>query len=534
MSIVASSAIGWHQLKGMSSAKSTSYDPAQFQSSIEELAPLPAQQTASKTRLNETLPITNTGAPKNVQQASSDIALAFAATPRRTKPIREAGDRENSALTIRFGPTVSAATTTDPTAAAAVDPRPDSTIPLHPMPVSPGTVPPLSNAEERADEERATVATTDGRAKRPQLRTVSVQVKSGDSLYSILRRQGISDKVVPALLADRDYGKRLKRIHPGQSLDLHLSETGVLRQMDYLVDETTTVTFVHDGTGYDSALKVIPYERKKSQVSGSIQSSLFLDGQRVGLSDRVIMQMSEVFGWDVDFALDLRRGDQFTIVYEELFLDGKKIRDGDILAAEFINKGNVYRAVRFVNEDGQARYYTPEGMSMRKAFLRTPVKFARISSRFNLRRKHPILHKFRAHRGVDYAARSGTPIKATGYGRIEFIGRKGDYGKTIVIRHGGGYTTLYAHLKNFRRGLKQGSSVKQGQVIGYVGKTGLATGPHLHYEFRVHGRHKDPLKVKLPKSLPIETKLLRQFREQTHKLVAMLDVYSPRTSVAMR
>ena len=366
-----------------------------------------------------------------------------------------------------------------------------------------------------------------------KLRKVRIEVKSGDSLYSILLAQKIPGSIVPALISNDPHGKRLKRIHPGQSLDLHLTAAGTLQRLDFMVDETTTLSYVREGDAFGTELRVSPFERRKAQVTGTIQSSLFLDGQRAGLSNRVVMQMSHVFGWDVDFALDLRRGDQFTVVYEELYLNGRKIRDGDILAAEFVNQNNVYRAVRFVGPDGVGQFYTPEGLSMRKAFLRTPVKFARISSRFNLRRKHPILHKFRAHRGVDYAASTGTPIKATGYGKIEFLGRKGGYGNTVVVRHGSGYTTLYAHMHKFRRGLKQGSTIKQGQVIGYVGKTGLATGPHLHYEFRVNGHHKDPLRVKLPKSLPIGTKLRRRFREQTHKLVAMLDIYS-RTSVAMR
>lgn len=372
-----------------------------------------------------------------------------------------------------------------------------------------------------------------GSASRDELRRVNVKVRSGDSLYSILRSRGISGSAVPALLAVDTHGKELKRIHPGQSLELHVDRAGLLQRMDYRVDELTTVSYQRQGSIYAGRMQEMPVERRKAQISGDIRSSLFLDGLRVGLPDRLIMQMAEIFGWDIDFALDLRAGDRFTIVYEELVLDGRKLRDGDILAAEFVNRGNVFRAVRFAAADGSAQYYTPDGLSMRKAFIRTPVKFARISSRFDLQRRHPILHKIRAHRGVDYAAPTGTPIRAAGDGRVDFLGTKGGYGKTIVLRHGSTYTTLYAHMNGFARGLRQGVAVRQGQVIGYVGNSGLATGPHLHYEFRVNGQHKDPLRVELPKALPIDPQLRPAFRDQTDKLVAMLDIYST-SSMAMR
>lgn len=363
-----------------------------------------------------------------------------------------------------------------------------------------------------------------GDAKKGAAKPLHVKVKAGDSLYRILKAKGLPERVLPALLSVDKHGDRLRRIRPGQALELYIDSKGRLERLDYRPDPLTTVSYRRDGSGFASALKETPLDKHERSVSGVIESSLFLDGQRAGLSNRVIMQMAEIFGWDVDFALDIRGGDRFTTIYEELHKDGQKFRDGDILAAEFINRGRVFRAVRFVTPTGDTEYYTPEGRSMRKAFLRTPVRFARISSRFNLRRKHPVLHKVRAHRGVDYAAPIGTPIKATGAGRIEFLGRKGGYGKTIIIRHTGGkYTTLYAHMHRYAKKLRRGSAVKQGQTIGYVGKTGLATGPHLHYEFRVRGRHKDPLRVRLPKSLPIASKHKRAFQRQTRKLVAHLN-----------
>jgi murein DD-endopeptidase MepM/ murein hydrolase activator NlpD len=366
-----------------------------------------------------------------------------------------------------------------------------------------------------------------------ELRTVKVKIKKGDSLYSILKSRGIPGRVVPALLSGGKHGKRLTSLRPGQGLDLHLDSSGALAKLDYRIDRLTTVSYRRNTDGYASDLKELELERFKSHANGEIRSSLFLDGQRVGLSDRVIMQMAEIFGWDLDLAHDLRKGDRFTVVYEELMHEGRKVGDGNILAAQFTNRGKIYRAVRFVDPEGQALYFTPEGLSMRKAFLRSPVKFGRVSSGFNLKRRHPILHKIRAHRGVDYAAQRGTRIFATGDARVDFVGRKGGYGNTVVLRHGQTYSTLYAHLRGYARGLKRGKTVRQGQLIGYVGSSGLATGPHVHYEFRVRGQQKDPLRVKLPKSLPISPGLRRAFRDQTHKLIAMLDVYST-TTVAMR
>jgi murein DD-endopeptidase MepM/ murein hydrolase activator NlpD len=360
--------------------------------------------------------------------------------------------------------------------------------------------------------------------KFPVLKPVRIKVKSGDSLYGILKRRGLPPAVLPALLSVGKLGKRLELIKPGQALDFYIDKQGDLQRLEYRPDRLTTVSYRRDGDRFATTLTETPLDRRERTVSGAIESSLFLDGQRAGLSDRTIMRMAEIFGWDVDFALDIRDGDRFTVVFEELLDGGSKVRDGDILAAEFINRGRVYQAVRFLSPGGETQYYTPDGRSMRKAFLRTPVRFARISSKFNLRRKHPILHKVRAHRGVDYAAPSGTPIRATGDGRIDFLGRKSGYGKTVTIRHSGGnYSTLYAHMKGFARKLRSGSHVKQGQVIGYVGKTGLATGPHLHYEFRVRGVHKDPLSVRLPKSLPIASRHRSLFQRQTRKLLSKLN-----------
>jgi murein DD-endopeptidase MepM/ murein hydrolase activator NlpD len=246
----------------------------------------------------------------------------------------------------------------------------------------------------------------------------------------------------------------------------------------------------------------------------------------------MIMQMINLYGWDIDFAMEVRQGDQFHVIYEERYKDGEKVQDGPILAAEFINRGKSFTSVRYTHADGHSDYYAENGDSMRKAFLRTPVKFARISSRFSLGRKHPILNRIRAHKGVDYAASTGTPVRTSGDGVIKLAARKGGYGKAIIIQHGGKYTTLYGHLSRYRRGIKRGKHVKQGQIIGYVGMTGLATGPHLHYEFRVNGVHRNPLTVKLPKAMRIPDNLMAEFKSQTEPLLAQLSSITNNATVA--
>ena len=234
------------------------------------------------------------------------------------------------------------------------------------------------------------------------------------------------------------------------------------------------------------------------------------------------MKLAEVFGWDIDFALDIRKGDQFRVLFEEKYLDGKRIGDGEILAAEFTNNGYTFAAVRYEDSKGDVNYFTPEGRSMRKAFLRSPVDFRRISSGFTRERFHPVLGVKRPHRGTDYAAKTGTPIKAAGDGKVIWRGTKGGYGRTVIIQHGGNITTLYGHMSKYNRNVKKGSRVKQGQTIGYVGMSGTATGPHLHYEFRVAGVHKNPQTVKLPAAQPIAKRERANFNKVANDMIALL------------
>ena len=224
------------------------------------------------------------------------------------------------------------------------------------------------------------------------------------------------------------------------------------------------------------------------------------------------MDMVRIFGWDIDFVLDIRSGDSFHMIYEDYVMDGKKLTDGALLAAEFTTQGNTYRAIRFENDDGEYSYFAPNGESMLGTFLRSPVEFSRVSSKFG-QRKHPILKTWRAHRGVDYAASRGTPIRATADGKVDLAGQKGGYGKTVILSHAGRFTTLYAHMTGFAKGIKRGARVQQGQVIGYIGSSGLATGPHLHYEFRLDGVHRNPLTYKTPKATAVKAEKAPQFNQ---------------------
>jgi len=351
-----------------------------------------------------------------------------------------------------------------------------------------------------------------------------VTIKSGDSLAGIFSRVGIPPVQLHDLLEQGGAANNLKKIYPGQTLRLMTSDSKGLIKLAYQVDKLSTLEIVHEGDNFIISTTHLTPERRQISASGIIDSSLFVAGQKAGLSDNLTMELAGIFAWDIDFALDIRKGDQFTVLYEELFLDGESIGHGNILAAEFVNHGKRYQAVHYTDTSGKTDFYSLDGKSMRKTFLRSPVEFSRISSRFSLGRKHPILNRIRAHKGVDYAASRGTPIKSTGNGKIVHRSKKGGYGNTIVIQHGSTYTTLYAHMSKYRGGLRVGSKVKQGQTIGYVGSSGLATGPHLHYEFRINGAHRDPLKVKLPGADPLNKKYMADFNEKAKGLMAQIDV----------
>ncbi len=352
----------------------------------------------------------------------------------------------------------------------------------------------------------------------------TVSVRAGDNLSLIFERQNLSPQELHALIENDKANKILSNLYPKQQLYLQV-EDGQLQALRYLISPEKTLLVSRQGEVFASHVIEHPVEIRLTHAASEIENSLFQAGRNAGLSDNIIMELVNIFGWDVDFALDIRKGDKFSLLFEQHYLDGEKLRDGKILAAEFTNQENTYRAVMFTAPDGNTQYYSENGKSMRKTFLRSPVDFRRISSTFQRERYHPVLGKKRPHRGVDYAAATGTPIKAAGDGRVIFRGRKGGYGNTVVLQHGSSTTTLYAHMYKFRRGVGYGSRVKQGQIIGYVGKSGLATGPHLHYEFRINGVHRNPLTVKLPDAAPIPDKYKDEFMEQSRHLLAQLDLF---------
>ena len=306
-------------------------------------------------------------------------------------------------------------------------------------------------------------------------------------------------------------------------LQVKTTDTGELKQIAYQKNALETVTATRENDIFNVEISSKQIEKQVSSAQGTIHSSLFMDGKEAGLPDKIIMQLADIFAWDIDFALDIKENDSFTVLYEKLYVNDEEVGTGNILAAEFVSQGKTYKAVRYEDQQGHANYFTPEGNGMRKAFIRTPVDFARISSPFNLKRRHPILNRIRAHKGVDYAAKTGTPIKCTGDGKIIFQGRQNGYGRVIIVQHGKRYSTLYAHLSAFSKRYQKGSQVRQGNTIGYVGQSGLASGPHLHYEFRVDGQHRNPLTVALPNSAPVDNSLLADFKATTQPLLAQLD-----------
>ncbi|PWQ97223.1 peptidoglycan DD-metalloendopeptidase family protein [Leucothrix pacifica] len=303
------------------------------------------------------------------------------------------------------------------------------------------------------------------------------------------------------------------------------SHDGKLEQLAFTPDNKKSFVIEPDGQGgYTGQWQSKVFEVRQARATFSVKNGLFLDGKRVEVPSNIIRQVVSVFDWDIDFSHDVRVGDQVTVVYENIYHDGDLVGSQNLLAAEFINKGKIHRTIRHTTARGLTDFFTPEGREMKRAFIRTPVAHARVSSHFNPGRFHPVLHKIRAHKGTDFAARRGTPVMATGDGVVQLKGRKGGYGNTIILKHREGYTTLYSHLSKYKKDLKQGQVVAQGEIIGYVGSTGLATGPHLHYEFRKNNIPADPLTVELPNSMSLTKKELVKFRADAINMKLQLNV----------
>jgi murein DD-endopeptidase MepM/ murein hydrolase activator NlpD len=361
-------------------------------------------------------------------------------------------------------------------------------------------------------------------APQPDYETLTLTIRSGDTLDKLFRKHNLDIGHLAAISRLDEAGHRFRRIKPGDTVEITHDDGDLIRLYSAL-DLTSALKVERDDTGFSAAIVERPVEYRKRMAYGSIESSLFASGADAGLSDKTIMNIAGIFAWDVDFVLDIREGDHFYVQWEEVWQDGEYVTDGSIIAAEFNNRGQQYRAIRFKDETGRVDYFTPDGHSVRKAFIRAPVDFTRISSNFNPNRRHPILNTIRAHRGVDYAAPRGTPIKAAGDGKVIFRGVKSGYGNAVILQHGGNITTLYAHMSRFASKVRIGTRVRQGDTIGYVGATGLATANHLHYEYRLNGVHRNPRTVKLPEADPIDEKYREQFQASSGPILRELDEF---------
>lgn len=364
----------------------------------------------------------------------------------------------------------------------------------------------------------------------PEYDQLKLEVGRGDTMEKMFRRNELNVGELFEIARLDVAGKQFRRIKPGDVFEIQ-HEEGQIVSIYSKLDLTSALQVTRSDEGFLAEIVERPIEVRKRFAYGAIETSLFESAAQAGLSDKTIMNVAGIFAWDVDFILDIREGDNYYIHFEEIWQDGEYVTDGEIVAAEFNNNGRQIQAIRFKDKDGKTDYFTPTGDSVRKAFIRAPVDFTRISSNFNPKRRHPILNTIRAHRGVDYAAPRGTPIKAAGDGKVIFRGTKSGYGKCVILQHGGNITTLYAHMSNFNAKAQLGTRVRQGQTIGYVGKTGLATANHLHYEYRVNGVHRNPRTVALPDAEPIADEYRQRFLAEAGPILEELEQFK-RTRLA--
>ncbi len=383
------------------------------------------------------------------------------------------------------------------------------------MPAHPASAPPPSSSMQL-------VAPPGPAAEQPALSTTDVIVTPNDTLDHIFRRLKLNLADLASLRSLPGMRAHLDSLRPGESLHF-THKDGALFGLECRLNESQTLKVSREPSGLKADVLQNPLETRSRTVRGVIDHSLFEAVAAAGANDQTAVALADIFGWDIDFVLDVRPGDAFVLTYDQIWRDGAYLKDGPIQAAAFVNHGREFRAVRYTDPEGGSHYYTPEGRSLHKAFLRAPVDFTRVSSRFNSARWHPILNRIRAHQGVDYAAPLGTPVRAAGDGRIRFAGRKGGYGNLVEIEHSSSVMTVYGHLSRFAKETRVGTHVTQGKVIAYVGMTGLATGPHLHYEYRVNGVFKNPQTVILPGAAPIDARWRVDFLARSAPLLASLD-----------
>ncbi len=350
------------------------------------------------------------------------------------------------------------------------------------------------------------------------------RVQRGDTVVELLRRLNVEDAAASDYLRRDNAASSFRQLGLGKEVQAETAVDGSLLALRYLGNEGNQVIITKSGDGFKADSMPAQMEQRTFVRTGEIKSSLFAATDEAGLPDPAANQLAEIFGGDIDFHRDLRKGDKFSVIYEMNYINGEAARTGRILAAEFVNQGHTYRAVYFQTTNYTGDYFSPDGKSMRKAFLRSPIEFSRVSSGFSHSRFHPVLNKWRAHKGVDYASPIGTKVKATSDGVVTFVGKQGGYGNVVMLSHQGSYQTVYGHLSRFAGGIHRGQRVGQGEVLGYVGMTGLTSGPHLHYEFKVKGVHRDPLKVALPDGKPINEVQKTVFMESTRDLHTRLSL----------
>jgi len=363
----------------------------------------------------------------------------------------------------------------------------------------------------------------------PTINWQTSRIKSGDSTARVFKRHGLSATDLHNIMQVGKPTKTLERIQAGHVFEYGVTKDGDLAGIRYHIDKLNTLEVLQVDGQWQAETHTKPVETRQASASGIINSSLFMAGKDAGLSDSLVMELAGIFGWDIDFILDIRQGDRFTVIYEEKYVDGDKFSNGNILAAEFINQGKSYQAVRYTDSRGNTEYFNQDGLSMRKAFLRAPLDFSYVSSSFNPKRFHPVLKRVKAHRGIDYAAPVGTPVKAAGDGKVIQSGYDKYNGHHVFIQHGQKYTTKYLHFT--KRKVRTGQRVKQGQVIGYLGRSGMVTGAHLHYEFLVNGVHRNPKTVKLPDAAPVKKSERDRFFRLSEPMLEQLQIRSTNAQI---
>ena len=351
-----------------------------------------------------------------------------------------------------------------------------------------------------------------------------VKTRRGDTLASIFKRAGLNKQTLYAVVNDNKHDKVFTNIKPDQEIQVVIHDQ-VLEKLIIPMSSTQLLIVSHKAKHYSSQIKTRKMDSHSDYLTATVHGSLYSTAKRMNIPSKLIRQMTDIFNWEIDFVKDIRAGDQFSIVYTAYYIEDKLVSTGDILAVTYTNRGKAHQAIRHVSASGDYDYFTPQGISLKKAFSRYPIKFSHISSSYSLSRTHPILHYSRPHKGIDLAASIGTPVHATGDGRIAIIDRHNGYGNMVKIAHSKTYSSIYAHLLKFQKGLSKGTFVKRGQVIGYVGQSGLATGPHCHYEFHINQQPKNPTTIELPRASPVPPRENASFKAKASTLLAQLKLY---------